>query len=136
MKKRRIFKTMTLAAALVILSSGCGMKKSSYVMGGNKTNTRTDSETGEDETYEIVEYKSLIEKYVGKTGESYKSYDRMKCHDDNYEEEHNKIMPLIYPADEWLDSEGNLRLPFAFSDLESIGTFDYHGTRQEITGIG
>lgn len=135
MKKRCMFKTMTLAAALVILSSGCGMKKSSYVMGGNEENTRNDSKTEEDETYQIVEYKSLIEKYVGKTGESYKSYDWMERHDDEYEGEHNKIMPLIYPAKEWLDSEVKLRLPFDPHDIESSGIFDYHGTKQEITGI-
>ncbi len=46
-----------------------------------------------------------------------------------------KIMPLIYPAKEWLDSEVKLRLPFDPHDIESSGIFDYHGTKQEITGI-
>ena len=133
MKKRLIFKAMALSAALVLFTSGCAMKKSNY--GGNEANTQNDSETTESETYKTVKYKSLIEKYVGKTGESYKAYDLMERHDKEYEEEHNKIMPLIYSAEEWLDSEGNLRLPFEPRDLESSGTFDYHGIKQEITGI-
>lgn len=135
MKKRQTFRIAALAAALVLLTSGCAMKKSSYVIGGNEADTMTASETEERETYKTVKYKSLIEKYVGKTGESYKAYDLMKRHDNEFKDEHNKILPLIYPAEEWLDTEGNLILPFNPRDLESSGTFDYQGTKQETTGI-
>ncbi len=64
MKKRPIFVIITLALTLSFLTSGCGTKKTSYVgklFGGENT-------SAEGEEQEAAEYKSLIEKYVRKSG--------------------------------------------------------------------
>ena len=65
MKKRPILVIIILSFALSLLTSGCGAKKASYVgklFGNENINS-------EEESQEAAEYRSLIAKYVRKSGE-------------------------------------------------------------------
>ena len=102
MKKRIVFVIFTLALFSFLLTSGCGTKRASYV-GKLFKNENTATE----EAKEAAEYKSLIEKYVSKSGEPYKAHDYMlkSAYTVKYSEEH------------WLDSDGKIRLPFNAGDI-------------------
>ncbi|MCM1307019.1 MAG: hypothetical protein NC223_00290 [Butyrivibrio sp.] len=80
MTKKSVFTVMALAFVLLSSASGCTMKSSSGAVAENGGNSRTNSETekySEAETKEPAVYKSLIEKYVGETGDEYKAYDEI-----------------------------------------------------------
>ncbi|MDE6492825.1 MAG: hypothetical protein K2L37_06735 [Lactobacillus sp.] len=118
MKKRPIFRIITLSLALALLISGCGTKKTSYVgklFGGENT-----SAEGEDQ--EAEKYKSLIEKYVRKSGEPYIAHDYMIKND----------MTAKHSAEEWLDADGKLKLPFDPDDIKGTDTDVYEGVTYEL----
>ena len=113
--KKIYVRSIGLALALIILTSGCTVKSSSGAVGVNENDSQintVDGETSEKETQELVKYRSLIEKYVGNAGERYKAYDEILKWDDYYD-----TIACMRPADEWLDSDGKLKLPF---DLEAV----------------
>lgn len=119
MKKRLLFGVMSLALALALFASGCAVKKSSYAESENKTKTQFDlesEETSGNDTQDLVKYKSLIEKYVGGSGMPYRAYYEILKWDDYF----NTIAGM-FPAEEWLDSDGRLSLPFDYGDIMSAG---------------
>lgn len=118
MKKRITFVIITLALTLSFLTSGCGTKKTSYVgklFGGENTSV-------EGEEQEAAEYKSLIEKYVRKSGEPYIAHDYMI----------KKDMTAKHSAEEWLDADGKLKLPFDPDDIKGTDTNVYEGVTYEL----
>ena len=116
MNKRLVFGSTVLALVLAFSTLGCTIKDSSYVADGKGTDSYSKAESDEtsenNEIQETVKYKSLIEKYVGNIGTSYIAYNLMVRHDEFFYEDHNRVMPLIYPAEKWMNSDGRLTLPF------------------------
>lgn len=136
MKKRWIFGSIALAVTFILFTSGCVMKKSSHAAGGKETDSRTNTEsegtsgnvveeTSENETQEAVKYKSLIEKYVGSADTPYKAQDYMV----------KKSVANQYSAEEWLDSDGRLRLPFTPDDIKKTDTTYYQNVEYKIIYI-
>ncbi len=117
MKKRLLFVIITLSLVLSIFTSGCGTKKTSYV--GKLFADK--SEIAEGETQEAIEYKSLIEKYVRKSGEPYTAHDYMI----------NEGMNAKHLAGEWLDADGKFSLPFDPDDIKGMHTYVYEGVTYE-----
>lgn len=115
MRKRQIYIGVLLVIAVSLLVSGCAMKKSSPV--GEETESDSQIYEGSDEIQGIVKYKSLIDKYVGDAGMPYRAYGEiLKWYD------YHDTIACMCPAEEWLDSEGKLRLPFNYTDIRSDGT--------------
>lgn len=127
MKKIPVFVTAFVVCVLVLLISGCTKKKASYVDSGNKEESQSDTvneETSEyeseniseSESQEPEEYRSLIEKYVGEAGETYKAYDTIvKFGTTDY----------MYTEEEWVDSDGRLKLPFDPKSVLYEGSTSY-----------
>ncbi|MBD5157069.1 MAG: hypothetical protein HDT13_05495 [Butyrivibrio sp.] len=118
MRKRRIFGIMALFISLALLLSGCAMRKSSYIVYGIKG----DNFTVDDEAWQNAKYKSIIEKYVGKSGESYTANDYMIKNE----------MTAKHSAEEWLDADGKLKLPFDPDDIKETDRNSYGETAHEI----
>ena len=112
--KKFIFVIITFAITLSLFVSGCGTKKASYVgkLFGDK------NAVAEGETQETPEHKSLIAKYVRKPGEPYTAHDYML----------NRGMTAKHSAEEWLDADGKLKLPFAPDDIKVIDKNSYGET--------
>ena len=131
MKKGLYVRSIELAIALIILTSGCAVKSSSGAVSVNETDSQfntIDGEASEKETQELVKYKSLIEKYVGKSGTTYKANDYML----------KKSVTNKYSSEEWLDSDGRLRLPFVPDDIKETDTSEDFGDYRvlyESTGL-
>ncbi len=118
MKKRIVFVIIALAVTASLLVSGCGTKKASYVgklFGGENT-------SAEGETQETAEHKSLIAKYVSKPGQPYTAHNYML----------KKDMTAKHSAEEWLDADGKLKLPF---DPEDIKETEMKGTLEVVSLI-
>lgn len=114
MKKRPVFVIITLSLVLSLFTSGCGTKKASYV--GRLFVDK--SETAEGESQKAAEHKSLIAKYVRNSGEPYIAHDYMM----------EKGMTAKHLAEEWLDTDGKLRLPFDPDDIKEIDKNSYAET--------
>ncbi len=113
MKKRLLFVCIVIALASFFSIFGCTVKKSSNSEGGSETVSQSGSEcdeTQENGTQEKVNHKSLIEKYVGKAGTEYKAHTYML----------KKSASSRYSAEEWIDSDGGLRLPFVPDDIKPL----------------
>lgn len=115
MKKITILGIIALVLIIAILESGCGTKKSSYV--GKLLGSED-----ERETQEASEYRSLIEKYVSKAGEPYTAHDYMI----------KEKMTAKHSAEEWLDADGKLKLPFDPDDIKGRDTDVYDGVTYDL----
>ena len=113
MKKGFIFGIIALAVLFSLLPSGCGTKKASYV----GKSFESENKAAEGETKAEAEYKSLIEKYVSKPGESYMAHDYMLTNE----------LESRYSAEAWTDDNGNLRLPFDPDDFKETESSVYEG---------
>lgn len=123
MKRKFLYRSIVLAIMLSLLLSGCGMRKSSSVVGDNGNNPHTDAlsdKASEEETKELEKYSSLIQKYVGKAGSRYKAYDEILKWDDYYD-----TVACMIPSEKWLDSDGKLRVPFDIDTVMSDGQTAY-----------
>ena len=123
MRKKLVYECIVLAVMLSLLSSGCGMSKSSSVGGGNGDSLHTNAlpdKTTEEETKELEKYSSLIEKYVGKAGTGYKAYDEILKWDD-----YDGTVACMLPSEKWLDSDGKLKVPFDIDTVMSDGQTAY-----------
>ncbi len=131
MKKIPVFVTAFAVCVLVLLISGCTKKKASYVDSGNKEESQSDTvneETSEyeseniseSESQEPEEYRSLIEKYVGEAGETYRAYDEIVKWDSYF-----GTIDCMYPKEEWVDSDGRLKLPFDPKSVLYEGSTSY-----------
>ncbi|MBD5158131.1 MAG: hypothetical protein HDT13_10940 [Butyrivibrio sp.] len=118
MKKRIAFVIVALAVASSLLTSGCGTKKYSYV--GKLF--ESENTAAEGETQEVAEYKSLIEKYVSKSGEPYMAHNYML----------NKHISAEHTAEEWLGADGKIKLPFNPDDIKEMDTMVYEGISYEV----
>lgn len=131
MRKRQICIGVLLVFIISLLASGCTVKSSSSAVGVNENDSQintVDGETSEKETQEMVRYKSLIEKYVGMSGTTYKAHDYML----------KKPVTNKYSSEEWLDSDGRLRLPFVPDDIKETDTSETFGEYKvlyESTGL-
>lgn len=131
MKKRLLFVCIVIALASFFSIFGCTVKKSSNSEGGSETVSQSGSEcdeTQENGTQEKVNYKSLIEKYVGKAGTEYKAHTYML----------KKSASSRYSAEEWIDSDGGLRLPFVPDDIKQTvtsATFGEYKALDELSGL-
>ena len=131
MNKSPVLGRVALAFVLAFLTSGCTVKSSSGAVGVNETDSQLNTincETSEKETQEMVKYKSLIEKYVRKSGTTYKAHDYML----------KKSVTSKYSSEEWLDSDGRLRLPFVPEDIKETDTSEAFGEYKvlyESTGL-
>ena len=115
MKKRIVFVIVALAVASSLLTSGCGTKRASFSYVGKLFENENTAADGE--TQAAAEYKSLIEKYVSKPGEPYTAHNYMLKRD----------MTAQHSAEEWLDADGKLKLPFNPDDIkgtEMKGTYE------------
>lgn len=106
MKKRFVFAIVALVLASSLLTSGCGTKRASFSYVGKLF--ENENTAAEGETKAEAEYKSLIEKYVSKPGEPYAAHNYMLKRD----------MKAKHSAEEWLDADGNLKLPFNPDDIK------------------
>lgn len=124
MKKRIVFVIIALAVTSSLLTSGCGTSKSSYAAGGSSSIEATE----QNESNGVVIYKSLIDKYVGKDGTEYKAHAYML----------KKSASNRYTAEEWTDSDGSLRLPFApdaIKETVTVAPFGEYKALDELTGL-